>query len=105
MDTIADKILSLIMAGKSLYDIPERELTDSLVLYLSDLRGNILRWYPFYSGASVLVFDNQYGAIAEAVSKLDVRLDVITLTTDMQKCIASRCEGNPRVFVSSSWKE
>ena len=105
MDTIADKILSLIMTGKSLYDIPERELTDSLVLYLSDLRGNILRWYPFYSGASVLVFDNQYGAIAEAVSKLDVRLDVITLTTDMQKCIASRCEGNTRVFVSSSWKE
>ena len=60
---IENKILQLVQDGKNLEELDAYDATFPVVYHLSDVRKNIIIWYPFKENASVLEIGAGCGAI------------------------------------------
>ena len=59
---IENTLLEMAREGKSFQDLPEEEVSFPMVYHFSDLRENILNWYPLKKTDSVLEIGAGCGA-------------------------------------------
>lgn len=60
---IENEILDFVKSGKNLEDIPKEDINYHLIYHLSEIRKNILNWYPFEESANILEIGSGCGAI------------------------------------------
>ena len=60
---IEEKLLEMAQTGKSFQDLPKEEVSFPMIYHFSEIRENILNWYPFTKEDSILEIGAGCGAI------------------------------------------
>lgn len=64
---IEDKILQMVKEGIGYENLPQDQVEFPMIYHLSEIRGNILRWYPMEKDATVLEIGSGCGAITGTI--------------------------------------
>ena len=62
-DALENRLLEIVKSGNDIEEILLNETDGSLLYHLSDIRKNLLSWYPFDKNATILEIGSECGAL------------------------------------------
>ncbi len=91
-----DRIIDYILNNdKSEYNnIIQKDKNVETFLSLSELRKNILAWYPFKKESKILEINGNYGEITELLCEKTNKVFCTEKNKQLHKCIEKRCDSN-----------
>lgn len=89
---IEEDIIRYIEKYKNLDDVFEKDIRFPVLYHLSSIRSNILNWYPFKNGASILEIGAGMGAITPTLCDKAKRVVSVELSRQRARAIEKRCK-------------
>ena len=90
------------------YDkIIEKDKRTNIVSIFSEMRANVIKWYPFEENKKILEIGANYGEITEELARKNLNITAIETSNEKIECLQKRLEhvANLRLILCTNLKE